>query len=531
MRSSRIIYDGKNVKLSAPVPTMNQPSFEPTVADVDEGPTKRIKARSNSRAAVLLAVVFACLCIVLTLGSGQSRVGDAADYTAMAWQFSHLRPPALTVADEAELDRHYHELGNRMPSFEASTYMVPALERNGRFEQLHFWIYPLMVSPASVVVHALNLPDTYAFAAFNILLASLVLFIVARRLGVAAAALLFVSPLLWWVDKPHAEVLMFCAILLALLWRRERPLWGMLCLALAAANNVTFLGVFVVYAIAAAIEHRRALYDSRKKIAALCGIGFLAVLHPLYYKIRLGVIDPIAAISDGGMRVPTVTRFVTPLVDPFNGLVVWWPMLVLVAVVGGVIRAWRRSLEPRTLREWVFVWTPFVLACAVLFAQAQVGAPESGGTFSMCRYALWLAPFAVYGLDHKRTFQNRVAPKALLSVTVAASAVLSVHVARPSLPDSWFTVHPPFVVAVLSDHAPWAWNSPPYIFMVRQWRTFTTTGPVANPTCTKLLAVSGVWPTTCPAPVNVPSACASSPYCYANRSGDRYGFVPVKDKG
>ena len=254
----------------------------------------------------------------------------------------------------------------------------------------------------------------------------------------------------------------------------------------------------------------------------------VALIHPLYYLLRIGVYDPIVVLGGSG-RIPTVTRYVTPILDPYIGLVVWWPVLVAVALAGGMRRAWTRSLEPRSLREWAVVWAPFVLACTVLLAQAQVGQPESGGTFSMSRYAVWIAPFALFGLD-RRLFRGWTS-KGLVGAVTVLSVLISLHVARPSRLDNWYTVRPTFVADEVNDHAPWAWNPSPYVFMVREWRTFTTSGPVANEECTKLLAVAGAWPDSCPAPENVPLDCSESPYCYANRSGESFSFVPVTDKG
>jgi hypothetical protein len=83
----------------------------------------------------------------------------------------------------------------------------------------------------------------------------------------------------------------------------------------------------------------------------------------------------------------------------------------------------------------------------------------------------------------------------------------------------------------LDEHAPWLWNPAPDVFIVRESRHFGPDAPVANRACTKLLAMRGVWPTTCPTPSGVPDECAAAPYCYANRSGRDYQFVVEEERG
>ncbi|MDO8362351.1 MAG: hypothetical protein Q7V88_05605 [Actinomycetota bacterium] len=474
-------------------------------------------------------LLFVLLCLVLVGGSDQRRIGDSGEYTAMAYQFARLRPPAPSVADIADIDRHYAGLWDRMEGYQGSVRQYPRLLADGRYDQPHFWIYPLAVAPLVKVAHLLDVPDTYGFAVFNIALAALAFGVVVRRKGVPAAALLFASPLLWWIDKPHGEVLVFCLLLLALLWARDRPHLGLVCMAVLVAHNFSFALALPVYAGWLALQHRRALFDTARRRWALLAAGVIVVMHPLYYLLRLGVFDPTMLIEDNSFRIPTVTRLVTPLIDPYVGLLVWWPALFLLACAGGVRRAWSRPLGSRSPAEWALVWAPFVLACAVLVGQAQNRQPASGGTFAMSRYAIWLAPFAVFAFDVAFLRGRWRSPLAAAALT--ASMALSVHVAHPDRPDVWWTLRPTFVAEALLDHAPWAWNPPPQVFVTREVREFELVRPVANRTCTKLLAVSGVWPAACPTPKDAPHDCLASYFCYANRSGAGYSFVALREYG
>lgn len=322
---------------------------------------------------------------------------------------------------------------------------------------------------------------------------------------------------------------MFSLLLLALLWARDRPQLGLIAMALVVANNISLGPALAAYGCWLLLVHRRALFATAWGKVGVGAAVAIAVLHPLYYLVRLGAIDPVALIEDNSLRVPTVTRLITPLVDPYAGLLVWWPVLFVVAAAAGLRRAWTRPIVVRTPAAWAIVWAPFAVALLILLGQAQNRQPASGGTFAMSRYALWLAPCAVFVFQrHVLRGRWRVGGAAAL---VAVSAVLSVHVARPSYPDVWFTTKPTFVATALLNHAPWAWNPTPQVFLTREWRQYGKLEPVANASCTKLLAISGVWPATCPQPVDVPDDCLRSYFCYANRSGTDYTFVPVEEFG
>lgn len=479
---------------------------------------------------VLLAIVlFAAVCVALIAGAPQRRVGDGGEYMAMAWNLSHFRHPALTLDDAALLDQHYASLEPDMRDYRGSTLLLPALESGGRYDMLHFWMYPALATPFVGVANLLDIPDTYGFAALNIGLLTLAFGVLLQRRGAVAAAVLCCSPMWWWLDKPHPEILIGTMILLALLWRHDRPIGGLVAVAVATSQNIGLAPVAAIYAGALVWEHRSTLIDGRRRQFGLIAAFLIAVMHPAYYLVRLGSYDPVPHALDHEIRVPTVNRVLTPVLDPYVGYLVWWPGLLVVTTIGAVVVAWRRQPGVHRLGEWVLICIPALMAFALLVGQAQIREAGSGGTFAMVRYGLWLAPFFVVWLD-RSLFRGRIlAPVAAALVT--GSAVLSWHVARPSEPDVWYTVSPTWVSELINEHAPWAWDPAPQVFLTRQWGQFTPQEPVANDACTKLLAVGGAWPATCAPPSAVPDDCATSAFCYANWNGRGWWFRPLSHIG
>lgn len=66
------------------------------------------------RNSLLLIGAFGVLCIALVLTGSTQRVGDGGEYVAMSYQLSNLRPPAMSLWDLADIDRHYAALGDSM---------------------------------------------------------------------------------------------------------------------------------------------------------------------------------------------------------------------------------------------------------------------------------------------------------------------------------------------------------------------------------------------------------------------------------
>ena len=488
---------------------------------------------TRSNLVVLVVVgLYAIAGIFFTINDRQERVGDAGEYVAMSWQLSNLDPPSLTPDDVVAFREHAAGIRNAMPDY-AGFAPKPELESGGRFDFAHFWSYPLLTVPFEWVARAADWPDTYAFAAVNILIACLAMALTLRKLGLGPAILLFVSPLIWWLDKPHTEVVVFSLVLVALLLWRTRPVVGIVCMAFLMSMNLGFAVPAVVYGASALLDRRSHLFDGALNRVLLVGAAVIAAAHPAYYLVRLGRIDPQSLLGTASVRLTGVSRFLDPLLDPYIGLVSWWPFLLLVAGVGGFLRAWRRVPQKRTIAQWAVTWSPFILAMAVLFGQSQNIEPASGGNFGLSRYAMWLAPFAIYGMG--RTVFRTALQRVFFTVVTAASVAMSLNVARMSRPDFWYTTRPNRVATFVFDHAPWIWNPPPQVFMGIESGQLKGPKapkiPMANVACTKLLAVDGVWPQSCPAPQDVPEDCVESSFCYANRWGRGWQFAPTNEFG
>jgi hypothetical protein len=502
----------------------------PAVTTQREG-EKRARRRANAPI-VIGVLVFLVVGLALVSRGRPERVGDGGEYVAMAWQLSHLRAPSMTGAQLDQLHAHFRATEPRMAGFRDWSVRFPELVGDdGRQDFPHFWAFPLAAAPFELVARALGWPDTYSFLALNLLLATVAFVVIARRSSLWVSALILASPMLWWLDKAHGELFVFCLLALAVALREDRPGLAAMCFALAAAHNMSLLFACALFGAWLAVRHGRRLLRPPTSWALLAALAISAV-HPLYYEVRLGTIDPQALYHAANLEVPSATKILTPLFDPNLGLLIWWPAFCAVVLVGILLSAAARVRARPDRVSFALGCISICTVVAALYGASTNNKPDSGGTFSLSRYAVWVAPLllpCVFVVARRVT--SRGWTGAAVTALVAASFLLSVNVARPSLRENYWSVHDTFVADAVFDHAPWLWNPMPQSFIARQRRQWDVVAPTANASCTKRLAVRGSWPDSCPSPSGVPPPCTGAPFCYANSVGRRTWFVPATHAG
>ena len=128
---------------------------------------------------------------------------------------------------------------------------------DGRQDFHHFWLYSLVVAPVALGgegcgrttprrVHADERP---AAAARGLRRAP-------SARARARALVLFGGPLLWWLDKPHAEVFLVALLSVALVSAASRPELALPLVGLAAAQNPVFVPLLAVGSAWALLRRR-----------------------------------------------------------------------------------------------------------------------------------------------------------------------------------------------------------------------------------------------------------------------------------
>lgn len=473
----------------------------------------------GTRAQRGLAAAFLVLVTALISLANPRQVGDGREYVAQAFRMSRLAVPAVS---EIEADRIDAEIDRVDPDYQTGLGGVLHEQwrgSDGRYEMSHFWLYSALAVPGVWTARLVGFHPHYAFTIVNVSLLLVALWLAVPRIRAAPTALLFGSPLLWWIDKAHPEVFTFSLFAIALLLFEDRPWWSLVALGAVGAQNPPFAPALVVAVVLIAYRRRGSLGDRRLWVGAAAG-GALALLHPLYYWWRLGRPYPQAGWGSE-THVPSIAEIGSVIWDPNIGLLVNFPLLgplLVFALVVIFLRARRSLLRPSLVLG-------AATAAIVLVVVAQTVNHNSGGTRNMTRYAVWIlpfvAPFFALALGRLRGRLHHV-----FAGLVALSLVLSVYTDRPST-GAVYTRPTPLAEYLWTNHP--GWHNPIAEIFSERVRGFEVRGhePAATSGCEKVLTVAGRWPDRCPRPSGgIPEPCTEKgALCYANRSDDGYGFV------
>jgi hypothetical protein len=454
------------------------------------------------RAGAIIALALAAVVVSAILDSSPRRVGDGAEYVAMALNMSRARPPAVTAAERKEIQAELE----RLRGYEYAPLDQPLVGRDGRQDFYHFWLYPLCAVPFTILLGFVQAHPNTAFTLLNLAVLGALTWMRMRDGEHAAAAMLIAGPILWWVDKAHAEVFLFVMLSLAVLLIERAPVISLLSAGLAAAQNPAACVVLAACAVAAVASRRSDPVPLVAPIAAATGI---AAVHPLYYRWHLGTWSPLGA----GLApaIPGLRSVLTPVLDPNLGLLVHAPVLCVLAVAGSTVRS--HSPVQR------LVIAASTAALLLIFAQEQN--VNHGGSPGISRYALWLialwTPLITVGHEVLRQRTPR-----LTYVLAAVSILMSTYLFRPLAAAR--------DIPVPNRLSTWLWrtipaidNPLPEIFAER------VTGIDGMPTvpsttrrCEKILTAGNgrdaMWPMPC-RPRELPTFCArEGALCYVNGS-------------
>ena len=457
------------------------------------------------RRALRITLAIGALLMAAIAESTPHRVGDGAEYVAMAVNLGRGQPPAMLPGERSALTRDMRAL----PGFADFTIEEPLVGRDGRQDFYHFWLYPLIVAPFARLAELAAVQVNYGFTAANLLLFGGFIAWLVRENRHESAALLAGGPLLWWIDKAHAEIFMFVAIALAVLLIEAWPVASLLLAAAAAAQNPAAYVLLVICLVSMMPGAR----GSRVPVLAVVLALAVASTAPIYYYWHLGVWSPLS--STIGHYRPGLRNVVTPLLDPNLGLVPYAPVLLLAAVAG------TRQQSRRTL---------VVIVCAaigflVIFAES--GNVNHGGTPGVSRYALWLLALAVPPIvDGCEWWRTRHA--GIWRLAAAISIAFSVFVFRPAWVDragdsaNW-------LASALWTRWPALDNPLPEVFAERVSGSGSDAAvPVATGGCEKVLirgdGRDAWWPLPCAARPAPAMCIAAGALCYVNH--DRFVMTP-----
>jgi hypothetical protein len=459
-------------------------------------------AMSSSVRTSRLAVALVSLWLLaMILMASPRRVGDASEYVAMAMNMAEWKPPALSDEDFTRIGT---ELVGHAGEFELTTRRLPELRGTDRRQDMpHMWLYALLAAPGVAVTSQIGVSPAWAFVGVNVLLVAGLAWLALLHGARAWALIVFASPLVWWMDKPLADLLVACSLgAAALLWARRRPL-ALLVLGPAAAQNPALVAVLAIFAVCGMAADPR-LLRQRGWWAGLAGGAACASIAPLYYLWHLGRVSPLTTYTVA--HWPGWTSALFPLTDLNMGaLVRFAPGMLAIGIAVAQRPHWRSSAT-----------LPAALAVVGLLAiVSQQPNQNQGGNPDFSRYAVWLLPLALPWLlaaDRREQRAWRIGGVVLL----AASCAWTAWQFPPTRPES-YRYPTPLASWVWTRQPGWT-NPRPEAFAERISHREPASIPVATGGCEKVLLVEGRWPGACLPGGRLPAVCAESGrFCYANR--------------
>ena len=306
--------------------------------------------------------------------------GDGPEYLMMLESWFRHGTPDQRAADAIALARWVQPMPERVHS----GYFVTA---DGRWYSYHFWLYSLLGVPFKALLRLVHGDELEAFRWLNVtaLVATVAVALRARSMPRSRRALFVVlaavSPVLWTVRWPHAEVLVWAALTLGVLAFDARRYVLASALFATAATQSQPLALFALLAVGCAVRER-----PKRDAALALGVASVAALPPIFYAWHFGRANLMADAGLLDARLVGVRRFLSLLIDPDLGLLVHAPAALVLGALGVVTLARRR--DGRAM----------ALATCALVAMASFGATVNwnAGSCGLLRYGVYVLPILAW---------------------------------------------------------------------------------------------------------------------------------------
>ena len=380
----------------------------------------------------------------------------------MGLAFAEGRPPSLTESELAQFDEWLSQQGSAS-RFPGAPTRYPFLVSGGRQDFPHFWWYSLLAAPFVAAAEPIGVHPLTAFTLLNVVLLGAALLIVAHRTNPPVALLLLASPILWFTNKPQPEVLIFAVMAVALAESLHgRFLTGALALAVGAAQNPSLIPGVALF-LARAVWRAPATWF-RGSWLALGVIAALCAAPSLYNWWRTEAWHVFLGGSRG-LRLPHLSEYIAPLIDPDLGLIPWLPLSCLLSASGlSVLWLVRRrpAGEPLFLLDTTLL-TGLLLALLLAAFTAAIHL-NAGGTRHVARYAVWIIPVLIPGLVALGS-RRRFAPVVLWGTAIVSFPLYATYFS-PSRSEVYLSASPQS--AWLYSRLPGWYTSVPEVFYDRR---------------------------------------------------------------
>lgn len=459
-----------------------------------------------------------------------SRVGDGLEYVAMTKALSEFQLPAYSSSELQDFYK-WSDIQNYV-GFSGVRLEFPSLVGfDGRQDFLHFWFYSMLAVPFWWLLSVLHLPVLHSFTLLNIALITLSLRIGLTAYKPLSLLLILASPIIWFVNKAHTEVFTFALVIIGVtLASRGLFLFASTAFAAASTQNIPwiplaffFLGLSIIqnsYSLKLTLDSisldkkkslLRVLQDKKKeffKYLLLVSLSiFLALIHILYYFIRIKFITPTLAAGAISSTDFDPTKYFAVLIDPDIGLIPNLPIQSIVCIFVALFLLVVVIIKFRSYRSYRFrnlgsqPWTAIgftLLSFWLLLSFSKAVNVNSGATINISRYALWLVPMMLpylhIGLENI-DFRIWSRFKTLLELIYPLIFLFYIFYCSPFLQESYLSQT--YISRKFYDFFPCVYQPVPEIFIERNTGAESASISVSNPSCSLTFSRFGIVPSNC----------------------------------
>jgi len=371
--------------------------LKPETKEVREGPALpgpeiKVKKPFPVTGVVLVLIIAALALICLVQPGPVVRSGDSLEYVSMLVSWAEFGRPYVTSDSIKTMEKRLGQapVPGESPFFASFKERFPSLLKHGTEMDLpHFWFYSLAAAAFYHPLRLLSLEIGLAFMLLHLLVIVAGFLVIRRALGrwagLSFLGLIAFSPLVWFVNKVHVElvtVVLACAG--SALLAAGRRAGAALSFGLAATQNPPFAILAGLVFLIGLAREKRAIVRGRWAVWAAAGL--LAAAQPAYYLLRLGILNPVVATGAAKMDtdVFSLRRMLSFIVDPAIGLIANWPFVLLILVLFAVRASGRKAGLPGEVWAFLAVSLP-----VLLWSQSRSLNLNHGGTYYISRYALW----------------------------------------------------------------------------------------------------------------------------------------------
>ena len=318
------------------------------------------------------------------------RRGDAFEYLYMAQAVQNHLSPNITNLDIASLEHALSQNDIPTPQHPYSGFFPTS---SGLQFSYHFWLYPLIVVPAKILLEGMGFNGLLAFQLTNALLflvsiwsvGSLALLDQERK--IALTAFFCINPALWYLQWWSPEIFSYSFAILSLVFgTRKQYHVAALFAAIAATQNPPLLflaGYFVIFGVFTGWQKK-----PREQLIHLVksGVSIFPAFLPYIFFLYFYQVPSLILGNESGWKLIHFQKFLDFFLDWNMGILPYMPILLFLFIflIG-------QDILRRSYRNFIFAIT--ILVSVLSTTQTHNWNSDCNG---LMRYAVWMTPLIAF---------------------------------------------------------------------------------------------------------------------------------------